>query len=114
MCAHQAAADFRDELLEAIGLIPETLAEGPGETAGTARPMGRLVRTDRGIMIHRAERALVRHLDVVEGRMEEGAVAAVADLGRDGVEEGVDGALPDRRVDGRDIVFGRIEIGRQA
>src|SRR3546814_18125519 len=46
------------------------------------------------MLIHAAEGRSVRQLDMIEGRCEVGLVSAMANVGRDSREEGVDRRLP--------------------
>src|SRR3546814_12855924 len=76
-----------------------------------ARPVNRLVATRGRIVIHAAEGRSVRQLDMIEGRCEVGLVSAMANVGRDSREEGVDRRLPLGR-DQRLLRFVRgVEIG---
>src|SRR3546814_14542106 len=94
-----------------MGLFAEALSEGPCESAGMARPVNRLVATRGRIVIHAAEGRSVRQLDMIEGRCEVGLVSAMANVGRDSREEGVDRRLPLGR-DQRLLRFVRgVEIG---
>lgn len=112
--ADEATPDLGHEFLETISLVTEPLAECPGEPRRASGPMNGFMGSGRGIVVHRLERALMRHLDIIERGVKIGAVAAVPHLGRNRLEEGVDRGLARRRIDRRRIFVSRIEIGRQA
>lgn len=112
--ADQPAPDLGDEFLKTIGLVTEALPKGARQSLRSSRPMRGLVRAHRGIMVHRAKRAPVRHLDVIERRREIGLIAAMPDFRRYRGEKAINLGLADRRIDRRGILDRRIVMRRQA
>ena len=78
------------------------------------RIMNSLVCSNRCVCISRFEAAGMRHLNIVKGRVEEGTVTVVTDLGRDTRKEGVDAilSLRDQQRGQRDLA--QVVIVRQA
>src|SRR3546814_8797930 len=95
--AAQPRADLRNEFFERISLVTEALTEGPCEPAGMARPMDYFMAACGRVMVHAAKGRSVRQLDMIEGRGKVGLVSAMANVSRDGREEGVDRRLPHGR-----------------
>src|SRR3546814_1036270 len=59
-----------------------------------ARPMDYFMAACGRVMVHAAKGRSVRQLDMIEGRGKVGLVSAMANVRRDGREEGVDRRLP--------------------
>lgn len=100
---HEAAAKFCDEFAHRITFVLSI----PSEPMIGLGPVNKFV-TERFVKLGSTERFSWRHSDAVAGRIVEGSIAAIADVGTDGVDRqigffehftaAVDGVLPDSQV----------------